>query len=672
MKFFQVLLFIIMSSSILAQQHGQPLIDSLKKVIVSSKTDSQIVACYLRISDTYIDIDLSKAAIYADSGAALAKKIKWEEGIAKSDINYGNVFNFTGDYQKALGYITNAYKFYQEKNDRKNTAVAAYSLGMSNERMGNYVAAAEKYFEALHIFEKLPGENRLTGNSLSAIAVIYFLQRDYNKSLNYSFKALEKQQLANNTIGIANEYIAIADTYNELADSTHAVQYNLKALQIQEKLGNKFGQALIYFQLGKLYHNNYGRALNYHFKAEKLFTELSDSSNFAVFNRGEIGRLYYILASQNVVPSSHLVEYSIPQDRKLLLALAEEYLQKCIAISRETGDKDNESSFSATLAELQAFKGDYKSAYYNYRIFHQVQDSIYSQQNKNKIAALESQKELDLKNKAIENRELQLSNQQKKMWLLISGIGFLVVVGGLLYRQNVVRKRSNIELIRLNQELNEANKIKAKFFGILSHDLRSPVANFINFMNLQKRKPGLMSELEIKDSENKITESAKSLLDTMESVLLWSKGQMEHFQPNLTTVPVRNLFEYLQRFFAGTPQVDFSFSTPDNLAITTDEDYLRTIMHNLTANAVKALEKTPDAQIQWKAWAENDKVFLSIADNGSGIQGEQLNALYSETSIGGGKQGLGLHIIRDLARSIGCTISILPTTDKGTTFLLEL
>lgn len=671
MRIFQVLLLVLISSAGLAQLQGEALIDSLKKEIKLSRTDSATVKCYLRISDTYIDIDLNKAQIYADSGAVLAKGIKWEEGIAKSHINYGNVYNFTGDYQKALENITIAYNFYKEKRDNKNAAIAAYSLGMSNERMGNYVGAAEKYFEALHIFEKLPGENRLTGNSLSAIAVIYFLQRDYKKSLTYSFEALKKQQLANNTMGVANEYIAIADTYHELSDSSNAIQYNLRALEIQQKLGNKFGQALIYFQLGKLYHSNYGLSLNYHFKAEKLFAELSDSSNFATFNRGEIGKLYYLLASQNIVPSSRLVEYKIPHDRKTLLSLAEQYLQKCIAISHQTGDKDNESAFSATLAELQAYKGEYKSAYLNYRIFHQVQDSIYSQQNKNKIAALESQKELDLKNKAIENRELQLSNQQKKMWLLVTGIAFLVIVGGLLYRQNIVRKRSNIELLRLNQELNEANKIKARFFGILSHDLRSPVANFINFMNLQKRKPGMMSEQEIKDSENKITESAKSLLDTMESVLLWSKGQMEHFQPNLTTVPVRSLFDYLQRLFAGIQHVDITFSAPDNLEVKTDEDYLRTIMHNLTANAVKALEKTPNARIQWKAWAENDSVFLSITDNGSGISGEQLNALYDETTIGG-KQGLGLHIIRDLASAIGCNISILPATGNGTVFLLEI
>ena len=46
----------------------------------------------------------------------------------------------------------------------------------------------------------------------------------------------------------------------------------------------------------------------------------------------------------------------------------------------------------------------------------------------------------------------------------------------------------------LNNQLDEANKVKAKFFGILSHDLRSPVANLIHFLHLQKNDPDLLGK----------------------------------------------------------------------------------------------------------------------------------------------------------------------------------
>jgi signal transduction histidine kinase len=157
-------------------------------------------------------------------------------------------------------------------------------------------------------------------------------------------------------------------------------------------------------------------------------------------------------------------------------------------------------------------------------------------------------------------------------------------------------------LLQLNNELDEANKVKAKFFGILSHDLRSPVANLINFLQLQKRKPGILSEQQIAERENEIGDAAASLLDTMEAMLLWSKGQMEHFKPSISTVRINDLFAYLQKYFTGPENISFSFSAEENLIVQTDENYLQTIMQNLTSNAVKALQQKPNTQITWKAW----------------------------------------------------------------------
>ena len=226
--------------------------------------------------------------------------------------------------------------------------------------------------------------------------------------------------------------------------------------------------------------------------------------------------------------------------------------------------------------------------------------------------------------------------------------------------------------MQLNTELDEANKLKTKFFGILSHDLRSPIANLINFLQLQKRKPGIMSEEQIAERENKISGSAKSLLETMEAMLLWSKGQMEHFTPSITTVQVNKLFSYLRQFFAGTENIHFNYSSESDLMVETDENYLQTIMQNLTSNAIKAVRQTPNAKIDWKAWQENNRVYLSITDNGPGIANEQLKALYDQTAYRSTRQGLGLHIVSDMARAIGCTVSVQSQPGSGAVFILSI
>jgi signal transduction histidine kinase len=322
------------------------------------------------------------------------------------------------------------------------------------------------------------------------------------------------------------------------------------------------------------------------------------------------------------------------------------------------------------LAELQAFKGDYKNAYQNFRAYQEAQDSLYSQESKNKIASLESEREITIRDKQLEINKLALESQKKQRIALILGLGLLSIIGGLLFWQNQTRKKTNTTLLHLNSELDEANKIKAKFFAILSHDLRSPVANLINFLHLQKEAPELLTE-EIKTRNQQIiTESAEGLLENMESMLLWSKGQMENFKPQVKQIYISDIFEYLKRFFASTNSVKIIFENTANLRVSTDEDYLKTIMQNLTNNAIKALKTNSKGTIHWKAEQQNGQIILSITDNGSGISEQQISSLYDENAIIGSKSGLGLYLIRDLAKAIACKISVKSALGLGSEFQL--
>jgi signal transduction histidine kinase len=88
-------------------------------------------------------------------------------------------------------------------------------------------------------------------------------------------------------------------------------------------------------------------------------------------------------------------------------------------------------------------------------------------------------------------------------------------------------------------------------------------------------------------------------------MLLWSKGQMENFKPQVKQIAINEIYDYLQKFFANADNVKFSFDNKDNLNVSTDEDYLKTIMQNLTNNAIKALKSSPNGTIHWKAEQQN-------------------------------------------------------------------
>ena len=79
---------------------------------------------------------------------------------------------------------------------------------------------------------------------------------------------------------------------------------------------------------------------------------------------------------------------------------------------------------------------DYKKACENLNLYHSYNDSIFSQENKNKIAKLESAKDIALKNKEIQVNKLQFEAEKKQKWFYIAGLGFFAILGGLLLYQN--------------------------------------------------------------------------------------------------------------------------------------------------------------------------------------------------------------------------------------------
>lgn len=95
--------------------------------------------------------------------------------------------------------------------------------------------------------------------------------------------------------------------------------------------------------------------------------------------------------------------------------------------------------------------------------------------------------------------KLSLATIEKQKWMMILGLIFLSIIGALFYYQSLVRKKTNRKLQILNIELDEANKAKARFMAILNHDLRSPVANLLQFLHLQKDNPELLDESNRKD-----------------------------------------------------------------------------------------------------------------------------------------------------------------------------
>lgn len=558
-------------------------------------------------------------------------------------------------------------------NDLPDTAKQQKVIGLNDlatayMHTSNFVQAARFYAESLDLATQMKDE-LLMALVYRNMAVLSSNQSDTAMMKAYHQKALAIYEKRNDKTRKAHLLKMMADILLTSGDTMNARRNYEDAIAAFRQTRDRLAEAMAYANFSITYNTQYPEKIRLAVEAKKIFDSLNTDNPVPAANIGNLGVAYFDIVRYNhmhLAPPGPL----IPATKQELLMLAEKYFREAISTAQSHQDIANAAYFSGLLAELQEYNGDYKNAYYNIRKYYDTNDSLYSQENKNKIAALQSKQEIDLKSAEIEKRILQLRNQRTQLFLLLAGVGLLFIIGLLLYRQSSIRKKNNRSLQQLNSQLASANEVKAKFFAILSHDLRSPVARLVSFLQFRKLEPDGLSAHEVAVHERKMEEAAQSLLSTIEGLLLWSKQQMEFFRPVKTDVSVQSLFDYIKSNFAGNESVHFDFLLPENISIHTDENYLRTILYNLTSNAVKATLQVPSPHIEWKAWKNDHSTFLSITDNGPGLSTSQAINFFEGGNGTDSQHGFGLYIIRDLARAIQCKPS-LGQVEKGMQVLLQ-
>lgn len=646
------ILFLLLTTSYLFAQVPKSM-DSLVVFLKTKPQDTTYVLAlnqyaFLLVQEAKIE-EAKKTIVKMEN---LSKKFNFGNGFYKT-INMRGIIEYTNQNpQKAMDYFLECNKIILKyKLPKKIYQNSLNNIGIVYEQMGDREKATEYSIKLINYQEKNKLKPLKTGpyNQLGNNLKFY---KKYDEALIYFNKALSIETELKNFSGMAICENNIGNLYDDLKKNKEAINHYEKGLSYAESANYKLLQTDLLTNAGRLYRkeNNYAKAEKYLKKSETLCRELKASQSLETVC-GSLGDLYFFQKKYD---------------------LSEKYYQEALALAKEIEDPEYLYVAHEDLADLYEAKGDYKKAFYHKKTAEVSKDSI----NKIDIAKntedLLRKYETGKKEQQIAIKNIQINNANKQKWFLLLGIFLVSIIGILMFYQSRNRKKTNDKLQILNDELDKANKIKTRFFSILNHDLRSPVANLIHFLHLQKDSPELLDEETKKRMQNKTISGAENLLCSMEDILLWSKGQMENFKPQPKKITVNQLFEDTKKVFSGYQNIQFEYHNPDNIEIFTDENYLKTIIRNLTSNAINVFTTTQNPTIVWKAWQENGKSFLSITDNGPGASQEQFKALYDETEVVGIKSGLGLHLIRDLAKAIFCEITVNSKINEETTFTLKL
>lgn len=645
-------IFFLFGLASIAQKNDSliSLINKETNTLKKHELELKLATEYLKSSNYNQCIEISKNLILLKP-----KNIKEDALIllAKSYIALAEI-------DSAQKYVSKSIQLSQKNNSIENLAKSYFVQSQIFQYEADFTQQANYSLKSIELAKKINNIELLEYNYRN-MAMLYLDQQNYKKALDFSKKSLYYAKLINNPKKTSVAYGAVGETYSMMYVDDKADYYFRKSYDEAIKVDFKMGIAWTLTNWANIKTGN--EALKMREEAQKIWNDLSPDNIMSITNLSQIGLLYHQKAETKNIPE---------KEKQKNLELAESYLIQAFQKSKKSDNTTTYIESAKVLAKIYFTKKDYKNAYLLQNEYQALNDSLFSQENKNKIAELESKQKLTQKDKEIALKKLTILESKRQKWFLIMGLISLSVIGLLLLYQNQNRKKTNQLLRNLNAELDNANKTKTRFFSILNHDLRSPVSNLIDFLHIQKNSPDLLDEETKIRIEKTTLSSAENLLSSMEDILQWCKSQMENFQPQPKTISVKSIFNDTQKHFESEKNIRITFENPNNIEISTDENYLKTIARNLTGNAVKALENIENPKIIWKAWQEKNITFLSITDNGSGAALEQFKALYDDKEVVGIKTGLGLHLIRDLAKAIDCEIDVQSKMNEGTTITLKI
>ena len=610
-----VLLFLLCCLSSVSQPQKKE-VDSLLNLIKTTTADSLKVRCFLKLEYAYRFSDYKKGLEYAEKGLAIAKKINWQKGLALTYNSIGGSYLDRSKHSEALEYYAKSLTF-SEKN------------------------------------------SKIRLSTLTNISNIYLREKNLKLSQNYINDAYKIANKLKDNEEIAYCYYQMGLINRDKNNIKEAENYFKKSLALFRIEKNLFQIAEVTTFLGEVT-RDYKQKLNYLLESKLVWDKVAPEYQSAINNSLLISKTYVSLYKNDSLKKVSDTKKSTID----LLKDAENLANQALLFSKTSKLKQYEMDSYEVLSEIKALKNDYPNAYTYSVLQNNLKDSIFSQESKNQIAKIESQKELELRDKQIEINKISLKAKEKQKWFLVSGMILLAIIGSLLLYQNKNREKTNKKLQNLNINLDQANKSKIKLLNILNHDLRSPVNSFIHYIQFQKENPNVLDAETKSRIENESLLSAKNLLQSMEDILLWSKDQMENFDPVLKPTEIKTVFEDTKKYFSAEKNTTILFENPENIIFVTDENFLKTIIRNLTANAIKASNyseiqpKKNNLKITWKSWQIDNKIYLSITDNGLGANLSTFNNLFIENFNENNKSGLGFHLIRDLAKAINCEVSV--------------
>jgi CheY-like chemotaxis protein len=214
----------------------------------------------------------------------------------------------------------------------------------------------------------------------------------------------------------------------------------------------------------------------------------------------------------------------------------------------------------------------------------------------------------------------------------------------------------------------------------MSHELRTPLHGILGLARSLSRKVSA----EDHETVALIRRSGEHLLGLINNILEFSRFKAHGIDVHPSDVNIARVVEDAVAMCMPTAQergleLSAEFQIPRPYHANVDHFRLRQIVLNLLGNALKFTESGGIVKVRVSPRDGAQGILIAVADTGVGIDPEAMGQLFEPFRQGDaspsrrhGGTGLGLHITREICRTMGGDITCRSVLGRGSVFEVEL
>lgn len=458
-----------------------------------------------------------------------------------------------GNYQTAINYASGWIAGYGDEADKVALLFNYAYIGQWNMASDNIEEARYWMAESYGLLKELSAESgniyyRISFYRVHNTCGIYYVnvEMDYRKAISHFFTGFEAAEKYGDREQYTTLGCNLVVTYF-LRNDPSGLPYALKIYEYGDMTGDKYIKFCGSYVTGIMYYvmEEYQTARQYMEEALLLMDKFYDEAGLynmyanILLKCGEPDKaeIHYLKAlkladagiASSISGTSTYLSYGeyLLENKKYAAAI--DILNKGIDISKNTGNTAFRYKLYKNLSSAYRSIGDMDKALDYYIIFHEESDSIFNAERERSINELRVKYEAEKKEREIEQGQLKLVRQNRKLQAIVFVLIIIVILSGaifLLYRH---KNRLYIQLLRQHQEtLTNERKLERKIEqmesahetgGLSGQKKTVPALTDSKYEEIFARLEGLMGEKYVYREKDLTVEKVAKMIGTNRTYL---------------------------------------------------------------------------------------------------------------------------------------------------------